>query len=1008
MAASADRAVTCRSLDGEWVFEVPEGATIAVGRGPDADYVVPIPALSRRHAAFANTDTRKAFQEGASREDNLAGLIYSIVENYINKVVGQRRIGDEVLFQGGTSRNRAIACAFAAKTGKRITVPPDPELMGCFGIALWLREKLSTGSARMESLSLDRLRRVAVSETREFACNACENSCTIQNLTIGGRRYPFGGQCSKWENARQKTEADTDGLELVALRNRMLFSEYGVPPHEGSNGEKPAIGMQGVFSVYSLYPLYSWFFHELGYSIKLSERPDPRGVQRCQSARCYPYEIAHGTLLDLVNRGVDHIFVPHVVNMPRDAADTGSVACPMAQAAPYYLSSAFDDLGVTIHGPVLDMGDGLETAEEAFTALGRSLGHSDDAARTAFRKGCRQQKAFRRAAKRAGAKALARLKKDNAVGIVLVGRPYNAFSRTANMGVPRKFASAGVMIVPYDFLPYEDEPCEDTMYWKYGRTILKSLKFVKRHPSLFAAYISNFGCGPDSFIQHFAGRNMGEKPYLYLELDSHTADAGIGTRVSAFLDIISGYRAAGQDVTPTEDFTPAELVYRDGEAYVRTSSGEYVSIRDDRVTVAFPSMGRYYTEAMAASFRRLGINGLALPPADDAVLGLGKELTSGKECSPAILTIGSLVNYWRGEFRRKRGDEVLLFFMPTANGPCRFGQYNVYIRMLIRLLRMEDVALFSLTAENGYGGAGLPFIVSIWIGGVISGLMMDIRSVLKVAAADRDAAMAIFEGEWRRVVEAISRGWFATWRALRRASRRLGAVKLSRDPKSIPKVLLAGEIFVRCDELSCRGIEDVYADEGLVLKTADAAEWVYYTDWRYLDELAGEEGYPSDFLSRRFLWRQLKRAVLDCDGNSRRFVLARAKLSFERWTERVIRRILGRSGLLVTRQHDIDEIVRRGAGFMNPALTGEAIISAGSARQMMEHAPGENYCGVVFIGPFNCMPTGVAESLIKPYARRQGIPYLTFETDAGPIPPNVKNQMEVHMLRARRYGGNGI
>jgi len=960
--------------------------------------------FSDQCAAFANTDTRKAFQEGASKEDNLAGLVYSIVENYISKVVGKRRIGGEVLFQGGTSRNRAIACAFAAKTGKRITVPPDPELMGCFGIALWLNEKLTAGAAREENRSLTQLRSVAVTETREFTCRACENMCTVQELTIGGRKYPFGGQCSKWENTRRRRQSDTDGLELVALRNRMLFHDYGVPPHEGSNGSNPSIGMQGVFSVYSLYPLYSWFFHELGYSIKLSERPDPLGVRRCQSARCYPYEIAHGTFLDLVNRGVEHVFSPHVVNMPRDNGDPSSVSCPIAQAAPYYLASAFEESGVKILDPVLDMANGLESMEDAFAALGESLGHGDDAARAAFRKGCRRQKAFRRAVKREGAKALARLKKEGSIGIVLVGRPYNAFSRTANMGVPRKFASAGTMIVPYDFLPYEHEACEDTMYWKYGRAILKSLTFVKRHPQLFAAYISNFGCGPDSFIQHFAGRNMGEKPYLYLELDSHTADAGIGTRVSAFLDVISGYRKSQREREPAAGFVPAELVYRDGDAYVRTSAGEFVPITDERVTVAFPSMGRYNTEATAAACRKIGMNGIALPPADDAVLGLGKELTSGKECTPAILTVGSLVNYWRKEFRRKRKDEILLFFMPTANGPCRFGQYNVYIRMLIKMLKMEDVAVFSLTAENGYGGGGVGFVVSVWIGGVISSLMSDIRSVLKVAAADREDAMAVFEREWRRIIDAIPRGWFATWRALRRASRELAAVKLSRDPGSVPQVLLAGEIFVRCDELSCRGIEDMYAEEGIVLKTADPTEWVYYTDWQYLNALAGEQGYPADFLGARFTRRQVKEALLRRDENCRKFLLGRAKLAFERWTERIIRRILGRSGLVVTRQHDIDHIVRRGAGFMSPALGGEAIVSVGSASEAMEHAPDENYCGVVFIGPFNCMPNGVAESLVKPYARRKGIPYLTFETDAGPIPPNTRSQMEVHMVRARRYG----
>ncbi|MBN1676436.1 MAG: anhydro-N-acetylmuramic acid kinase [Kiritimatiellae bacterium] len=966
------------------------------------------PRFSDQCAAFANTDTRKAFQEGASKQDNLAGLVYAIVENYITKVVGQRKIGNHILFQGGTSKNQAIACAFAAKTGKRITVPPHSELMGCFGIALWLREKLATREAEPRAHSIDAILETEVSATREFVCKACENFCTIQNLTIDGKTYPFGGQCSRWENARKKKKTATDELDLVAKRNRMLFREYGVPPDPGANGDRPAIGLQAVFSVYAYYPLYSWFFHELGYTVKFSERVDPLGVQKCQSARCYPYEIAHGTFFDLLSRGVRRVFVPHVVGMPREGVAGSSVSCPIAQAAPYYLAQAFSGSGMTIYDPVIDMTDGLEAAEDAFVELGRRMGHDAAAARRAFRKGCAQQHAFLRAAKDEGRRALARLEQADTVGIVVVGRPYNAFFRVANMGVPRKFASAGCPVIPYEFLPYEDEPCEPTMYWKYGQTILKSMRLVKKHPRLFAVYISNFGCGPDSFIQHFAGRILGEKPHLYLELDSHTADAGIGTRVAAYLDIISGYRRMPGAGAGAGRFARAEFVVKGRRGFVRTSRGELVPLKSPRVTLAFPSMGRYNTEALAAAVRKIGLRAVALPPADERIRAIGKEFTSGKECSPAILTVGSLISYCRERLKKERPDEVLLFFMPTANGPCRFGQYNRYMKMLIEMLRIEDVAVFSPSAEDGYRGLGVSLLVFGWPAIVASTLMADIRAVLNVAAKDRTAALAAFEREWENLLAAFSRGLIATWRALRLAARRLRRLPLKRDPASVPKVLLAGEIFVRCDELSCRGIADDYAREGLMLKRADPTEWVYYTNWQYLRSLAGDEGYPGDFLAWRFFARKLMAAVRRPRRRDWAFVGARLLFGVQRWIERGERRLLAPSGLLVTRQHDVDHIVRRGACFINPALGGEAILSAGSASVMMEHSPEENYCGVVFIGPFNCMPTGVAESVVKPYARKNNIPYLAFETDGGPMPPNFRSQMEVHMLRSRRYANEQL
>ena len=80
------------------------------------------------------------------------------------------------------------------------------------------------------------------------------------------------------------------------------------------------------------------------------------------------------------------------------------------------------------------------------------------------------------------------------------------------------------------------------MYWGLGKQILQSARYVKDHPQLFGTYITNFSCGPDSMIITYFRNIMGNKPSLTLELDSHSADAGINTRIEAALDIIKSYR----------------------------------------------------------------------------------------------------------------------------------------------------------------------------------------------------------------------------------------------------------------------------------------------------------------------------------------------------------------------------------------------------------------------------------------------------------------------------------
>ena len=135
---------------------------------------------------------------------------------------------------------------------------------------------------------------------------------------------------------------------------------------------------------------------------------------------------------------------------------------------------------------------------------------------------------------------------------VLFGRPYNSFTSIANKGIPEKFASRGVRILPFDMLPYDDEKlgADHKMYWGMGRMILQGASYVKKNEKLFGAYITNFSCGPDSFLVGYFRDIMGRKPSLTLELDDHTADAGLETRIEAFLDIVRYYRQVGKRKQP--------------------------------------------------------------------------------------------------------------------------------------------------------------------------------------------------------------------------------------------------------------------------------------------------------------------------------------------------------------------------------------------------------------------------------------------------------------------------
>jgi predicted nucleotide-binding protein (sugar kinase/HSP70/actin superfamily) len=86
------------------------------------------------------------------------------------------------------------------------------------------------------------------------------------------------------------------------------------------------------------------------------------------------------------------------------------------------------------------------------------------------------------------------------------------------------------------------------MFWISGRKILEAARVAAGHANLHVVYITNFKCGPDSYIKHFA-REAAGAPLLVLQFDGHGNDAGYMTRCEAYLDskgILRCYQATAE------------------------------------------------------------------------------------------------------------------------------------------------------------------------------------------------------------------------------------------------------------------------------------------------------------------------------------------------------------------------------------------------------------------------------------------------------------------------------
>jgi predicted CoA-substrate-specific enzyme activase len=516
-----------------------EFATLALSAGSPT-------RLGERCTVFMERDVNTWLHKGESLPDVVAGLAYSIAFNYLNRVVRGRRVGDVIYFQGGTAYNDAVAAAFAAILGRTITIPPYNGVIGAIGMALISRDHHTVGRAptRFRGYDLSRLER----RTRDFVCQACANECNIREFTIEGQRSFWGDKCSDRYRKPVRSARRPIVEDLFEYRDHLLEQITG----EALNGESTpssgglCVGLPRAMSTIERYPFWHTYLSHIGVRPVLSRATDRRmatdGIELAPAQPCYPVQVAHGHVSALFDLGIDYVLVPNILdNESNDASSCIAHFCPWTQTLPYVLRSAprLEAMGTRILAPSLHFQMGAEHVKAELRRLASRLGASrrisDRAADLAFG----AQRSFQDAQLAAGRRALSVLDESGEPGLVLLGRAYNIYDRAINCDIPRKLRMYyGANVLPIDFLATGRELADlpgENMYWTSGRRMLEAARLVASRPNLHIIYITNFKCGPDSYIKHFARQAAGA-PLLVLQFDGHGNDAGYLTRCEAFLD----------------------------------------------------------------------------------------------------------------------------------------------------------------------------------------------------------------------------------------------------------------------------------------------------------------------------------------------------------------------------------------------------------------------------------------------------------------------------------------
>lgn len=931
----------------------------------------------------------EAVAAGVSRERIVAGLHESVIANYLNRVKGSRSVGEVVFCQGMPFAADALAAAVARQTGAEVIVPPEPGTTGALGIALLAAEAQDPLAHPALDPAAFLAARVEAKDTfvcKSDACGGGGNRCRIDRLTtrVGEerRRFTWGGGCALHDRGTRRRKLPSgapDPFRERAARSAAAVEALGPP-----RGAR-TVALADELQLKGLLPFFATFVHGLGLDVRVvrgeGRAPLRRGAEAANVPFCAPMARYHGVVAAMAEGTDDVLLVPRVREIPRVSTERASQLCPIVQASADVVRW---DLGPEVRArivePVFDVGPGALDApalRDSCRALAAALGVTDERAwLPAMARAREAQRAFDADLQAIGRDALAWCAHEDVVPVVVLGRTYTLHDDVLNSNLPAILREQGAVAIPLDCYPVGPQaPLFPDMYWGHGQRMLRAAWQIRRTEGPYALLASNYSCGPDSFTQHPVAALLEGKPFAVIETDGHAGDAGTKTRVEAFLHCVREHRATRRDA-PALDADRLQVRARTAAEVART--GE---------TVLVPYMGPA-AHVLSAALRGAGFRAEDLPEPDAAALAAGRRHTSGKECLPMVLTLGSLLERLRGAAPEER----FAFFMPGTDGPCRFGAYrDLHQLVLDRLGLRERVSIWSPPFGQYFEGVSPLLGAIVFAGTVAMDLLRDLRSEVLAGARDRarvEAAYARRLAEVVAAVEAAAGEEGGVPRVLREAAtgrgfgipaivgaaaRELAAL---RGPEAGPLVLVVGEIYVRNVPFSNGRVVDALVERGIRARVSPVSEFLQYSEW------AGARARRLGLGDRLEHWVR-HRLEASCHA------AAAAPMG---WS------LPPRIGRVVEAAHP----------YLSDALEGETVLTLGASLHAWRRREVD---AVLSVGPLECMPNKLAETQFVHAGDREGLLSLTLSLQGDPIDPEPLDAFALDVKerwRARRAGGERV
>ncbi len=477
--------------------------------------------LGSRCTVFMNSRVKQAQKEGATVGDIAAGLAISVVKNALFKVIkirDPREVGDKAIVQGGTFLNDAVLRAFEQLSGTNAVRPDIAGNMGAYGAALLARDRAKGEHPVSDMLSLERIQALEPTH-KTVRCKACSNRCLLTVNDFGvdentgkHRRFITGNRCEKGAGVLGET---SNVPNLFDYKSRRLF---GYEPLAAEAAPRGTAGIPRALNMYENYPFWFTFFTKLGYRVVLSDASSKKtydaGIESMPSESvCYPAKLSHGHVMNLLEKGVDFIWMPCAKWERQEDAGAGNhFNCPIVASYSEALRLNIDELRTSdakFLNPWLPYDQKDKLKERLFVELYENFAdatcrHANAPTRAevadAVEAAWAEDMAFKDDIRAKGEETLRWMEETGTHGIVLAGRPYHN-DPEINHAIPELLTSFGLAVLTEDSIAHLgtlERPIRVVDQWMYHTRLYAAAKVATQRDDLDLIQLNSFGCGLDA------------------------------------------------------------------------------------------------------------------------------------------------------------------------------------------------------------------------------------------------------------------------------------------------------------------------------------------------------------------------------------------------------------------------------------------------------------------------------------------------------------------------------